>query len=355
VKHVPHTALRTLVQAIFAKAGSDEAESALIAKRLVDSNLAGHDSHGVVRVPSYVGWLKEGKIRPNAHARIVAESDAFAVIDGQSGYGQVIGGEAMAIGIKKAKKSGIALVALRHAHHLGRIGDWAETCAEEGCASIHFVNVVHTGGLVAPFGGVERRMSTNPFCCGMPVRGGEPIILDFATSKIAEGKVQVARNKGVEVPPGSLIGPDGKETRDPNALYGPPIGALMHFGDHKGYGLAFFCDLLAGALSGGGCNHDGYPNKRQVHNNMTSIIISLKRVGDRMAMNQEVTRFVDWMKACKPQAADGEVLVPGEPERRNRSARMREGVPLDVTTIANMLDAARGLGVSNEVIAAFPG
>jgi uncharacterized oxidoreductase len=284
----------------------------------------------------------------------VFESDAFAIVDGQGGYGQVIGGEAMAIGVTKAKKLGVALVGLRRAHHLGRIGDWAETCAAAGCASIHFVNVVNTGGLVAPFGGIERRMSTNPFCCGMPIEGGEPVILDFATSKIAEGKVQVARNKGVEVPPGSLIDESGAETRDPNALYATSPGALMHFGDHKGYGLAFFCDLLAGALSGGGCNHDGYPNKRQVHNNMLSIIIDMAKLGDRNAMNEEVVRFVQWMKACKPDAGTDQVLVPGDPERRNRAMRIANGIPLDETTIANMLDTARKLGVANSELAAFP-
>jgi len=346
VKHIKDEKLRRFVSAVFAKAGSTTHEADMIARRLVDSNLMGHDSHGVVRVTSYVGWLKEGKIKPNSHVKVLAESDAFAILDGQGGYGQVLGGEAMAIGIAKARKTGVALIALRHAHHLGRIGDWAETCAAEGCASIHFVNVVHVGGLVAPWGGIERRMSTNPFCCGMPLKGKEPIVLDFATSKVAEGKVQVARNKQVDLAEGCVIDGAGKPSLNPNDLYGPPPGALSPFGDHKGYGLAFFCDLLAGALSGGGCNHDGHPNLGTVHNNMMSIVIDLARVGDAGAMDAEANAFVDWMKTCKPSSHNGEVMAPGEPERKTRAERLTKGVPLDDNTITQMKDAARSVGVA---------
>lgn len=355
MKRIDEARLRRFVTAVFARAGSSDDEAATIARRLVDSNLMGHDSHGVVRVTSYVGWLGEGKIRPNMHVRMVAEADGFAILDGQSGYGQVLGGEAMAIAIAKARKTGVALVALKHAHHLGRIGDWAEACAAEGCASMHFVNVVHAGGLVAPWGGRERRMSTNPFCCGMPIAGREPIVLDFATSKVAEGKVQVARNKGAELPPGCVVDGEGRPSLNPNDLYGPPPGALAPFGDHKGYGLAFFCDLLAGALSGGGCNHDGHPNTGTVHNNMLSIVIDLARLGDAGAIDAEARHFVEWMKACKPVAADGEVLVPGEPERRTRAERRANGIPLDENTIAQMQDAARRVGVAAAEIDALVG
>ncbi len=353
MKRIKDDTLRRFVGAVFAKAGSTTHEADMIARRLVDSNLMGHDSHGVVRVTSYIGWLGEGKINPNRHVRVVAEAPGFAILDGQGGYGQVLGGEAMAIGIAKAREAGVALVGLRHAHHLGRIGDWAETCAAEGCASIHFVNVVHAGGLVAPWGGRERRMSTNPFCCGMPIAGREPIVLDFATSKVAEGKVQVARNKGVDLPPGCVVDGDGRPSLNPSDLYGPPPGALAPFGDHKGYGLAFFCDLLAGALSGGGCNHDGHPNLGTVHNNMLSIIIDLRRLGDAGAIDGEARHFVDWMKKCAPVDPQGEVLAPGEPERRTRAERLANGIPLDETTIAQMQDAARKVGVAEVEIAAL--
>ena len=336
--------LRRLVSAIFAKAGSNPDEAALIARRLVDSNLVGHDSHGIVRVPAYIRWLGEGKVVPNQHVKVLSESDAFAMLDGQAGFGQVIGGEAMDIGLAKAAKSGVAMVSLRHVHHLGRIGDWAEYCAAKGVVSIHFVNGVHLGWIVAPFGGIERRMTTNPFACGMPIEGGEPVILDMATSKIAEGKNQVARNKGVEVPEGALIDATGKPTRNPNDLYAEPPGALLAFGEHKGYGLAVFCDLLAGALGGGGANHDGYANKGQVLNNMLSILIDPRVVG-AASMHEEAKRFVAWLKSSASR--DGGVMVPGDPERRNRAARQRDGLPVDDKTWSDLLACARDSGLAD--------
>jgi uncharacterized oxidoreductase len=338
--------LEALVTDIFSRAGSAPAEARMIASRLVGSNLAGHDSHGVVRVSAYIGWLREGKIAPNAHARIINESETFAILDGGSGYGQVIGSEAMEVGIAKARRTGLALIGLRHAHHIGRIGDWAEQCAAAGMASIHFVNVVHYGGIVAPFGGAERRFSTNPIACGMPRPGQDPIILDFATSEVAEGKVMVARNKGVPLPEGALLDARGTPSVTPADLYGPPEGMLLAFGRHKGSGLAIFADLFAGALAGGGCNHDGQPNLQQVHNNMLSVIIDVERIAGREAAEREVAAFVRWVRSARPRTPGGEVLMPGEPELRSREARLRDGIPIDEATWAALAAAAAGLGIN---------
>jgi uncharacterized oxidoreductase len=342
--NIPADKLQPFVTTIFETAGSARPEAELVARRLVDSNLVGHDSHGVVRVPAYIGWLKEGKIAPNTRVRIVSESDAFAILDGQSGYGQVIGAQAMEIGIAKAKKTGIAFVGLRHAHHLGRIGDWAEECAAAGLASVHFVNVVHYGGIVAPFGGAERRFSTNPICCGMPRPGQPPVILDFATSQVAEGKVMVAKNKGAEVPAGAILDAAGNPSLDPNDLYGPPEGTLLTFGLHKGSGLAIFADLFAGALSGGGCNHDGQPILKQVHNNMVSLLMDVDRIAGEGAAEREVAAFITWVKSARPREAGGEVLIPGEPERRTRARRLAGGIPLDDTTWRDIAETAASLG-----------
>lgn len=342
--NIPADKLQPFVRAIFETAGSARPEAELVARRLVDSNLVGHDSHGVVRVPAYIGWLKEGKIAPNTRIRIVSESDAFAILDGQSGYGQVIGAQAMEIGIAKAKKTGIAFIGLRHAHHLGRIGDWAEECAAAGLASVHFVNVVHYGVVVAPFGGAERRFSTNPICCGMPRPGQPPVILDFATSQVAEGKVMVAKNKGAELPAGAILDAAGNPSIDPNDLYGPPEGTLLTFGLHKGSGLAIFADLFAGALTGGGCNHDGQPVLKQVHNNMVSLLMDVDRIAGEGAAEREVAAFLTWVKSARPLEAGGEVLVPGEPERRTRARRLAGGIPLDDKTWQDIAETAASLG-----------
>jgi uncharacterized oxidoreductase len=348
--------LEGYVSAIFTAVGCEPAEASAIARRLVSANLVGHDSHGVVRVTDYVQRLKAGKIRANGHVTVITDTEVFAILDGASAFGQVIGAEAMAIGMSKARNAGVALIALRRTHHLGRIGDWAEECANQGFASIHFVNAVDFGAVVAPFNGRDRRVSTNPFCCGMPGQHGRHLILDFATSRIAEGKVIVARNKGMEVPEGCIIDAEGGPTRDPHALH--PDGALLPFGEHKGGGLSFFCEILAGALSGGGCQHDGRPDTGQIHNNMLSIIIDPRHVGGASLVMEEVERYVAWMKSSRPLAQDGEVLAPGEPERRTREIRTRDGIPLDDETWRQLRDTARHAGISDiltdDLLAAGP-
>jgi hypothetical protein len=173
------------------------------------------------------------------------------VIDGGAGYGQVVAKEAMDIGIERAKKHGVAVVGLKNSHHIGRVGHWGEQCAWAGLVSTHWVNVHGHKSLAAPFGGAEPRFTTNPYCTAVPRQGQEPIVLDFATSQVAMGKVRVANNKKVMMDEGLLIDSAGRPTTDPSVMYNAPYGAILPFGLHKGGGLAVICDLLAGALTGG--------------------------------------------------------------------------------------------------------
>ena len=193
---VSHDRLEQLVGAIFAAGGCGPPEHSRIAHYLVGANLVGHDSHGVIRVPAYIDWLRAGKVIANQTLEIVFENDAIAVVDGRFGFGQVMGEESMKLGIEKARRQGVAVVALRNSGHLGRIGDWAEMAAAAGLVSLHFVNTSGGGILVAPFGGTQRRLSANPIAAGVPVKGGPPIIVDISTCTIAEGKIKVAFNKG---------------------------------------------------------------------------------------------------------------------------------------------------------------
>ena len=173
---------------IFAKAGASQDEALAISANLVNSNLSGHDSHGVVRIPRYLMWESTDNLKFGQHADIITDGDAFAIIDGNKGFGQVVGKQAVDIGIEKAKQNGLAIIALRRAGHLGRIGRWAEEACAAGLVSIHFVNVSQSN-LVAPFGAADRRISTAPVTIGVPNPGGDDFVLDFATSKVAEGKV----------------------------------------------------------------------------------------------------------------------------------------------------------------------
>src|SRR5262245_4495945 len=193
-----------LVRDVFVKAGCSAAEAERIGKYLVSANLTGHDSHGVARVPRYLLWQREGVVLADRKAKVVVETPVLALVDGLKGFGQTVAPQAVAIGIDKCRAMGLAMVALRNAGHIGRVGDWAEMAAEAGFVSVHFVNAAGSV-LVAPFGGIERRLSTAPFCVGVPRSGEPPIVLDFATSVVAEGKVLVASQGGKGVPGDAMV------------------------------------------------------------------------------------------------------------------------------------------------------
>ena len=352
---VPVPALAAFVADIFAKAGTMREEGERIAHHLIGANLAGHDSHGVIRVPRYVLWLENGSVLAGRTLEVVKETATHAVLDGGYGFGQTIGPLAVDMGIAKAKAAGMAVIALRNAGHIGRIGDWAERAAAAGLVSIHFVNVAG-GELVAPFGGVDRRFSTNPVCVGAPQPDADPLILDFATSTVAEGKVLVASNGGKPLPAGALIDPDGSLSTNPEALYGPiagtsvrdsakGLGALRTFGDHKGSGIAFMCEILAGCLTGGATSGPIPGGKRgRISNGMLSIYLDPGHFG--AAHFAETARdYARYVKLSRPAAAGGEVLVPGEAEARTRATRQRDGIPLQVDTWAAIVETAARLGI----------
>ena len=311
---------------IFAASGCGPADHARIAHYLVEANLVGHDSHGVIRAPAYIDWLRAGKVLANQALEVVFENDALAVVDGQFGFGQVMGEESMKLGIDKAGRQGVAVVALRNSGHLGRIGDWAEMAARAGKVSLHFVNTSGGGILVAPFGGTKRRLSANPIAAGVPTASGPPIILDISTCTIAEGKIKVAFNKGVTVPDGCILDGQGLPTNDPKAFYASPPGAILPFGGHKGYGLSVIADVLAGALTGGACSHFGVD---RVANNMLSIIFDPAFYPSTAGFAAEIDGFVTHVKSSGTVTPDGEILMPGEPEARTRTRNLREGIEID--------------------------
>jgi uncharacterized oxidoreductase len=342
--------LHGLVVSIFRHAGSAPDEAAAIADHLIDANLVGHDSHGVIRVAPYLKLLAEGAIFASRRARIMKDAGALITVDGQQGYGLVIARQAIALGVERARDHGVAVVGIRNASHLGRIGAWAEQAAVAGLISLHFVNTTGFGILVAPFGGSDRRLSVNPIAMGVPRPGAAPIIHDMSTGIIAAGKVRVAQNKGELVPEGCLIDAAGRPSRDPAALFADPPGALLTLGGHKGYGLSVFCEILAGALTGGGSSHPDNPDARRLVNNMLSILIDPERMNGIDAMATDLARLEGWVKASPPASPGGEILFPGEPERRLKAKRLAEGIPLDGNTLDQLRAAARSVGVGDAEI-----
>ncbi len=338
-------ALAAAVRAIVAAAGSHDGEAAQVAANLVEANLRGHDSHGVGMVPRYIDAVLEGGLAVNAHVAVRQDSGALLTLDGRQGYGQVIGQEAMELGASRAKAHGVCVVGLAHSHHLGRIGQWAEQCVEHGLVSIHFVNVL-SRPIVAPFGGRDARLGTNPFCVGIPRPGGEPILLDFATSKIAQGKTRVAYNKGLAIEPGTLIDDHGEPTTNPRYTVVEPIGALLPFGEHKGAGLALICELLGGALAGGATGRAVSDGRRRVLNSMFSILVDPDRLGTAANLAEELEGFVAYATASPPQPGVGRVRTPGEPERETKARRLVDGIPVDSVTWSEIVGAGAKVGVA---------
>ena len=341
-------ALHDAVASILAAAGSSADEAHTVAANLVMANLSGHDSHGVGMVPRYVEAVLQGGLIPNAAAKVTSDIGSMLVLDGQRGYGQVIGLEAMDMAIRRAKTHGSCIMTLGNSHHLGRIGHFAEIAVAQGLVSLHFVNVL-SRPIVAPWGGADGRFGTNPCCIGIPLAGRDPFVLDFATSRVAQGKMRVAHNRGVQVAPGTLIDEHGHPTNNPGVVVVPQsgglLGALLTFGEYKGYGMAVACELLGGALSGGGTWHrETDSTVRAVLNSMLTIVIDPARLGTQQSFEQEALAFVDWLRAGPVAPGFSEVQLAGDPERAARTERQHHGIAIDAQTWAELVAAGAKVG-----------
>jgi uncharacterized oxidoreductase len=348
-KVIPAHTLRAQCASVLIAAGSAAAEAEKVAANLVMANLSGHDSHGVGMLPRYVDAVLEGGLVPNASVQTVLDAGALLSLNGQRGYGQVIGEQAMALGIARARLHGSCIMALAESHHLGRIGHFAEMAVAEGLVSLHFVNV-KSRAVVAPWGGSDGRFGTNPCCIGIPLKDQPPFVLDFATSRVAQGKMRVAYNQGKAVAPGLLMDEHGQPTTDPGVVVVPQpngfFGALMPFGEHKGYGLAIACELLGGALTGGGTWHSTNVHSRAILNSMLTVLIDPAKLGTQAGFDTEARAFVDWLRQSPPAEGFDTVQIAGEPERAMRLQREQDGIEIDLQTWQEIVLAAGKVGAS---------
>lgn len=346
---IDHQELRSIAERIFEAGRSEPEEARIVSDHLVEANLRGHDSHGVGMIPQYLRNLHGSTLKPNTKGRVVSKAGSLIVYDGERGYGQVVAREATLRGIERARANGVAVVALRNAHHIGRVGAYGELCAEAGLVSLHFVNVSGHGPTVAPFRGRDGRLLTNPVCIAVPAaEPGRPIILDMATSRVALGKVRVARNQGKEMEPGYLIDAGGRPTTDPNVMYRTPKGALLSFGEHKGYALGFVCDVLAGAVAGSGTLREENQVQDTITNGMLAFVIDPARLVDPAWLRDEIVAITRYVTASPPQKPEEPVLIPGDPERISRAERIKEGIPLDDETWRGIVAAAGSIGLELE-------
>jgi len=347
--HIEPARLQAFVADIFVAAGSAHEEAAQIAEHLVTSNLKGHDSHGVGLIPAYLLHLRDGAVFPNRTPKIVSDLGAIVVHDGDSGYGQPIANAVFDMVGQRALETGVVVSSLCNVQHVGRIGAYGEQMAQKGLLSIHFVNAVYAQPCVAPFRGSDARLMTNPVCIVAPIGPDRPpIVLDFATSSIALGKVRVAMNKGVETPPDTLVDHTGAPTRDPKQIFVEPKGAILPFGLHKGWGLALVAEMLGGALAGGGTQ--AAPDKpKGLVNGLFSIVIDQKRLVADGSYFADVAELIDYVKASPAADPVAPVLVPGEPERATATERAA-GVPIDPTTWREIVSAAGSVGVAEPAV-----
>lgn len=342
--------LTARVAALFVAAGTDASRAQTVASNLVMANLSGHDSHGVGMAPRYCDAIAEGYLKPQADIRVITDAGAMLGLGGEGGYGQVVGEQAMLKAFERVATHGSCIMSLAGAHHLGRIGHFAEMAVARGYVALHFVSV-WARAIVAPTGGGDGRFGTNPCCIGIPVGYGsaqrEPFVLDFATSRVAQGKMRVAYNEGRLAEPGTLIDENGQPTNNPGVVVVPQsdgrMGALLPFGEHKGYGLAVACELLGGALSGGGTWHHTHDGRRAVLNSMLTILIDPQRLGTQMSFAQETLAFIDSLRQSPATGGEG-VLLAGEPERKARQERQRLGISIDAATWDELLSSASKLG-----------
>jgi uncharacterized oxidoreductase len=337
------------IEAIVLAGGSDAREARIVAENLVTANLTGHDSHGVGMIPRYIESLLEGGLKVNQHPKMLFDGGAMISLDGQSGYGQVIGLEAMEIGIARAKQHGMCVMGLGRSHHLCRIGQWAEQAVAAGLISLHFTNVI-SRSIVAPYGGADARFGTNPMTVGIPIPDEPPFILDMATSAVAQGKIRVAHNKREKVSPDWLIDDKGHPTPDPKFGVIEPFGALRTFGLHKGYGLAVVCELLGGALTGGGTWHSDDRSKKRVWNGMLTILIDPQRLGTGDSFATETTEFLKSLRKSPVAPGFDKVRIAGEPERETRAKRERDGISVDENTWNEIVAAGAKLKVTRETL-----
>lgn len=338
--------LKKIVTLIFIKVGASKSVASRVAKHLVGANLVGVDSHGIIRIPLYIEWIKDGTINLNAKMEIIKETNLMTLIDGHHAFGQVVAYEASNIAIDKTKKYGMSLVSVRNSSHIGRLGEYAEKIAKNDLVCIIMANAQGAGQLVAPWGGKQRRLSANPIAWGIPTgqkRG--PFILDISTSIVAEGKIILYKNLNKNIPEGWVIDFQGKSTTNPNDLYGPPEGSILPMAGHKGFGLSMVVDILAGALSGGGCSREGV---KKFYNCFTIIAINPAQICSYDNFLESVNQLIEYVRSSAPIKEGSEILTPNELESRRRKERLAGGIFIDDKIWNMILDVSRDLGVDLE-------
>ena len=338
--------LRELGREMFSAAGCSDEDAATITDHLVDASLAGHDSHGTLRMYEYIGQIADGVFDPLGKPQVVQQRACTAVVDGDGAFGQVGGTFAMKLAIRKAREHGFAGVGLRNTGHIGRVGAYPLMAADQEMIALVFANAGRLGRQIPPYGGIDGKLSTNPIAMAAPRQDAAPILVDMTTSVTAEGKIRVAANRGKPLPSGWIIDHQGRPSTATEAFLGDPPGAILPLGGvvaYKGYCLSFIVELLGGALSGQGCAS----GERIMKSNGVMInVYSIEHFTELKAYYQELETLIQHVLSSRTDPDVGEIQIPGEPEWRNVCTRSEQGIPIDDTTWSRIGEAAQTLGLN---------
>ena len=338
--------LTQLARSLFTAAGVPTDDAGVVARSLVDANLCGHDSHGMLRVPQYLDFLKQGIFKPGVPLTVLSETPAAIAADGHWGLGQVQAHRLLVKLLEKAKVLGVAAGTLRNCGHIGRVGEYAEAAARDKMAFFGAVNSHGGGRRVVPPGGTEGRISTNPICMGAPT-STDPVVLDFGTCTVAEGKVRLAFQKQERVPEGWLVDHAGKPTTDPGVLYAEPRGNILPFGGsqmYKGFGLGLLVDLFCGGLSGGPCSSPAFQLGGQ-GNAVAFIVLNPALFGGVEHFIKETDGLTEYVRSCPTSEGVSSITLPGDPERSAKKKRLVEGIAIPDGTWELLAKCAAELGV----------
>lgn len=329
--------LHRVTAAIFSAAGAPADVADQVAQTLVDNHLAGHDSHGILRIPQYLASIRAGDLVPAARPTVLEETAGTALVSGNWAFGQVTAAFAADLATEKAQRERVAAVSVVQASHTGRLAAFTERAARRGVAMFMAIGTVGEP-MTAPHGGATAVLGTNPVAFSLPNGHGPPVTLDFATSAIAAGKVKVAKARNERLPPGAVVTRDGLPSTDPQEL--SRGGSLLPFGGHKGYALAVIAELLGGPLTGA----DAYPGVVS-RSGIFMFAVASDAFRPQSDYQEAVTRTAARIREVPPAAGFDNVLLPGEPEARSRVQRRRDGVPIPEETWRGVCAEAEELRV----------
>jgi uncharacterized oxidoreductase len=343
-----HQQYRELAAKIFEAAGAPAGEAWTVSDMLVDAELMGLSSHGLQRIPQYIQDIRNGAIRPGVQVLVDRRSPTTALVDGQWNFGQVAARRATEEAIAIARKVGTGCVVVRGCRHVGRLGAYTELCAANACIGLALASGGNEGHWVAPFGGREGRLSTNPISFAVPTQG-DPVVLDFSTSSLPEGKVRLIRDHGEKLPGPLLVNAEGKPSDNPWDLYdektGERSGAILPFGGsqgYKGYGLGLMAQVLASSLANPIWSSTDI---RRFTNGLWLLAIRIDSFMDDEEFRADVQAMATYVKSAAPAEGSGGVLLPGEQEFQAIARRRRDGLPIHESIWRMIVDAADSLGI----------